>query len=111
MVNGKSKSISEANLRLRRYARFIQRLGWPVSLSEMVTISASFKVEGRLDLRKVVQYYEGRYEPELFPAAMFTKDTIHFTCFHTGSVLITGIKKTQQFYATCIPVLIELPLF
>lgn len=112
MVNGKVNSIFEAKLRLRRYARLIQRLGWTVTLSEIevITISASFKVEGSVDLYKVVRYYNGHYEPELFPAAMFTKDTIHFTCFHSGSVLMTGIKTTQQLYDTCMPVLIELPL-
>ena len=112
MVNGKATSIFEAKQRLRRYARLIQRLGWIVTLStiEVVTISASFKVEGPVDLHKVVRYYHGHYEPELFPAAMFTQGTIHFTCFHSGSVLMTGIKDTQQLYDICLPELIELPL-
>ena len=111
-VNGKVNNVREAKLRLRRYVRLIQRFGWKVTLTkiEVVTISASFKVEGPLDLRNVVRYYGGRYEPELFPAAMFHKDTVHFTCFHTGSVLMTGIKNTKQLRDICIPVLIELPL-
>ena len=77
---------------------------------KVVTIAASFKTEGTLNLRNVVRYYGGQYEPELFPAAMFSKDFIHFTCFHTGSVLMTGIKSNQQLLNTCIPILIELPL-
>lgn len=102
MINGKAKSISEAKVRLRQYARLIQRLGRSVTLKEIkvVTVSASFKAEGPLHLHKAVRYYDGHYEPELFPASMFTKDSVHFTCFHTGSVLMTGIKKTQQFYDT-----------
>ena len=59
---------------------------------KVVTVSASFKVAGSLDLNEVVRYYGGRYEPELFPAAMFTKDSVHFTCFHTGSVLMTVLN-------------------
>ena len=112
MVNGKVSSISEAKRRLRRYARLIQRLGWTVTLStiETVTVSASFKTEGPLDLNRVVRYYGGQYEPELFPAAMFKKESVHFTCFHSGSVLMTGIKRNKQLYSTCMPVLIELPL-
>lgn len=111
-VNGKSKSIAEAKLRVRRYARLIQRLGWPVTLNsiDVVTVSASFKTEGPLDLYKVARYYNGHYDPELFPAAMFTKDDVHFTCFHTGSTLMTGIKRLKQLYDICIPTLIELPL-
>jgi len=112
IVNGRATSISEAKVRLRRYARYIQRLGWAVVLSDVkvVTISASFKTEGTLNLPNVVRYYGGQYEPEIFPAAMFAKDSIHFTCFHTGSVLMTGIKSNQQLFNTCIPILIELPL-
>ena len=112
MVNGKVGSVVEAKRRLRRYARCIQRQGWPLTLSRInvITISASFKVSGPLDLVKVVRHYRGRYEPELFPAAMFMKNDIHFTCFHTGSVLMTGIKDTQTMHDVCVPVLIELPL-
>lgn len=70
---------------------------------------ASFKTEGSLDLYSV-RYYGVKYESELFPAAMFTKDFVHFTCFHTGSVLITGIKRLKQLYNTRTPILTELPL-
>ena len=111
-VNGKVQSIREAKRRLRRYARCIQKYGWNVTLSEIkiVTISASFKTCGPLNLYNIIKHYSGGYEPELFPAAMFTKDSIHFTCFHTGSVLMTGIKKENQLFDICIPILIELPL-
>jgi len=112
IVNGKIKSVGDAKRRLRRYARLIQRQGWPVKLTgiKVVTISASFKTAGPLDLIKVVRYYGGQYDPEVFPAAMFIKDSIHFTCFHTGSVLMTGIKNSREMYEICVPVLIELPL-
>lgn len=112
MTNGKANSVKEGKRRLRRYARLIQRLGWPVTLSkiDVVTISASFTSETPLNLHKVIQCCCGKYEPELFPAAMFSKNSIHFTCFHTGVVLMTGIKREHQLYHTCMPILIELPL-
>ena len=110
MVNGKARSVRAAKLTVRRYARAIQRMGWPVKMTRVnvCTISAFFRLKQPLDLTKVVHHFSGRYEPELFPAAMFTKDSIHFTCFHSGSVVMTGIKRENQLYAVCMPVLIEL---
>ena len=112
MTNGKANSVKDGKRRLRRYARLLQRYGWPVTLSRVnvVTASASFRAEGPVDLFQTVRYFGGSYEPELFPAAMFTKNNVHFTCFHTGSVLMTGIKNEKQLYDTCMPVLLELPL-
>ena len=73
-VNGKVTYIREGKRRLRRYARLLQRLGWEVRLTviDVVTVSASFKLDGPIDLIKVAPYYSGRYDPELFPAVMFT---------------------------------------
>ena len=112
IVNGSVSTIAQAKQRLRRYARMIQRFGYSVKLSKIkvVTVSASYKVQGTLDLNKVWYHYGGRYEPELFPASMFSKDCIHFTCFHSGTVLMTGIKRQSQLYNVCLPILVELPL-
>ena len=112
MANGKVNNVKEGKRRLRRYARVIQRLGWPVTLSKVkvVTVSASFKTETPLDLTEICRRYRGSYEPELFPGAMFKRDDVHFTCFHTGSVLMTGIKSKRQFNHTCMPILLELSL-
>lgn len=112
IVNGKVSTLQEAKRRLRRYARLLQKAGWCVKLThiKVTTISASFKLEGSLNLTQIVNYYSGSYEPERFPAVMFVKGSVHFTCFHSGSVLMTGIKTEKQMYNVCIPVLIELPL-
>ena len=77
---------------------------------DVLTLSASFKVPDPIDVMKVVRHYGRSYEPELFPAVMFRKDCVHFTCFHTGSVLMTGIKSDRQLNDVCLLVLIELPL-
>ena len=110
MVNGKVKSIREAKQRLRRYARLLQKIGWHITLKRIVisTISAFYKLDGPLNVYGLIQFYGGSYEAERFPAAMFVKDTIHFTCFDTGSVLMTGIKTDRQFYDTIIPTLLEM---
>ncbi len=110
MVNGKVKSTREAKLRVRRYARIVQKMGFNVTLTDIriSTISAFHKIDGELDLTKIVQRYGGNYDPELFPAAIFVKEAVTFTCFHTGSVIMTGIKKNKQFYDVVVPTLIEL---
>ena len=110
MVNGKIESIREARQRMRRYARRLQKIGWNISLKRIIisTMSAFYKLEGALDVYRLVQHFGGSYEAERFPAAMFVKDTIHFTCFDTGSVLMTGIKTDRQFYDTIIPTLLEM---
>ena len=110
MVYGKIDSIREAKLRVRRYARRLQKFGWPVTLKRIVisTISAVYKFDSPLNVYELIEQYGGSYDTERFPAAMFVKDTIHFTCFHSGAVLMTGIKTERQFYNTIIPTLLEM---
>ena len=112
VINGRAKNIQEAKQRLRRYTRILQKMGWNVKLKRIYvkTISASFKVEGPLRVSHIVNHYRGTYEPEQFLAVMFVKDSIHFTCFQSGSVLMTGIKTEKQVFDICMPILIELPL-
>ena len=111
MVNGRIRSIIDAKRRLRRYARMLQRLGWPVRLSgvRVATVSASFKLNSFPHLTNVCRFYSGSYDPELFPAVMFTKNSIHFTCFQSGAVLMTGIKRCSQIREVCMPILLEIP--
>ena len=112
MVNGKVTSVKQAKHRVRRYARLLQKMGWNVTLTRIMisTISASFKLEGPLNVNSVVHHYNASYDAELFPAAMFVKDNVHFTCFYTGSLLMTGIKSEKQLYDIVIPTIIELSL-
>ena len=112
MVNGKVSSVKQAKQRVRRYARLLQKMRWKVILKRIVvsTISAHYKLEKPVDLCQLTKQYGGSYDPELFSAAMFVKNKIHFTCFYTGTVIMTGIKKERQFYDTVIPTLIEMYL-
>ena len=112
MINGKVSSVKDAKRRVRRYARLLQKLGWNVRLSSIniSTISAAFKLDGPLDIHAVVRHYGASYDAELYPAAMFVKDCVHYTCFYTGNVLMTGIKTERQLYTTVTSTLMELLL-
>ena len=112
MTNGKVSSVKQAKQRLRRYARCLQKMGWNVTLTRITiaTISAAFKLEGPLDIQAVNRHYSASYDAELYPAAMFVKDCVHYTCFYTGNVLMTGIKTERQLYTTVTSTLMELLL-
>ena len=46
------------------------------------------------------------YEPELLNAATFRRDRVHYTCFASGRVVVTGVKKVEE----TEPVLLELEM-
>ena len=51
------------------------------------------------------------YEHELFPAVNFKIKGINFCCFHTGKVIITGIRRPSQIDGVVYPTLVELELY
>ena len=111
-VNGKVRNISDARIRVRRYVKLIRNKGWPVTLKKIkiVTMSAYFQMEGHLNMDMLVRDMGARYEPELFPAAMLKRGSVHFTCFHNGKILLTGIKQELDLSEAVYPTLIELEL-
>lgn len=108
--NGKCRSFQEARRRLRRYARCLQSIGYEVKLSNVriVTASAVHQLSSRIDPAHLPSCYS--YEPELFPAVMFRRHGMHFTCHLSGKVIITGIKRTSDEDDIYV-VLLELELF
>lgn len=111
--NGRVSSFEEGRRRLRRYARQLQQMGFPVRLREvkMLTASASHSLSLGLDIQTLAKERTIVYEPELFPALNFKTDGINFCCFHTGKVVITGIKGPHQIDEVVFPTLIELELY
>ena len=111
--NGNASYIGEGSQRLCQYARQLQRLGYPVSLKKikMVTASASHSLSDRLDIMTLANEKTVMYEPELFPALNFKTDGVNFCCFHTGKVVITGIKCISYIDDMVLPTLIELELY
>lgn len=111
--NGSASSADEGYQRLRRYARQLQKMGLPVKLRKvkMVTASASHSLSDILDIEMLAKERSVVYEPELFPALNFKIDGVNFCCFHTGKVVITGIKCSHQIDNVVFPALIELELY
>ena len=107
-----SKTLKEAKLRVRRFARLIQKQGYSVTLGQisLVTASAVATLGHSLDLHNVASLMTGSFEPELFNGAVFYKDNIHYSCFTSGKIVITGIKSFASIDSHIYPVLMELSL-
>jgi TATA-box binding protein (TBP) (component of TFIID and TFIIIB) len=98
-VNGNTKTYTESRIRVRIYARLVQkRGGWFVHLKaiKIVTMSTYYRIEGTLSMNSMVRDMEVTYEPELFLAAMKRRAGVHFTYFHNGKILITGLRSSER---------------
>lgn len=94
--NGKCSSLQDGRRRLRRYARILQKLGYGINVRNIrvVTASATHQLSGRIHPQHLPQDFS--YEPELFPAVMFRRTSLHFTCHLSGILLITGIRREKD---------------
>ena len=112
MCNGRAASVQEAKKRVRQYARLVQKAGYPVYLStiRVVTMSAVHTLSHSLDMIRLAKEMNGQYEPELFPGLMFKRNGIHFTCFRTGKLIMTGIKNMAMIESIIYPTIVELEL-
>ena len=112
MCNGAASSIPQAKERVRRYARLIQKAGYSVHLTNirMVTMSAVHTLNKDINMSKLAKDFCAQYEPELFSAATFKREGIHFTLFATGKMIMTGIKQLNQIENIVLPCIIELEL-
>lgn len=108
--NGACDSFDTGLKRLRRYARYIQQIGYDVVLTNVqpVTVSAFHKLSSRLDLNSISPALNFSYDPALFPAVMMRRNDIHFTCHLSGSVLITGIKRPKDLDEIVYPTIVEI---
>jgi transcription initiation factor TFIID TATA-box-binding protein len=111
-VNGKTSTPEDAQKRVRRYARLVQKRGWPVVLKsiKIITMSAYYRVECTLSMDALVRGMNATFDPELFPAAMLKREGIHVTCFSNGKILVTGIRNERKMEDVVMPTLIELEL-
>lgn len=110
---GKARSLHEGKQRLRRYARILQKTGFPVILTpiKVVTASAFHILSGPLDIHTLVQERHLVYEPELFPTVNMKTQGMTFSCYSNGKVIITGIKTASDINHSIDPILIELELY
>ena len=111
--NGRASSFEEGRQRLQRYARRLQNLGCQVRLrdAKILTVSASHTLSGGLDLHRLTQERAFLYVPEIFPAVNFKLEGINFCCFHTGKVVIMGIRHPTRLNDIIYSTLIELELY
>ena len=78
---------------------------------KIITASSSHTLSGALDLYRLARGRTLLYEPELFSAVNFKMKGINFCCFHTGKVVITGIRGPSQIDGVVYLTLIELELY
>ena len=94
---------------LRKYARLVNKQGYSVSLGciTVVTKSAVATLSGKLNIDEASVVLKGRYDPEIFMAVMFRQGCTNFTCFHSGKVVMTGVKKLKYL----VQMLMDLEMF
>lgn len=105
-----AKSISGGRKSIRQYARILQKMGYAVNLQNIRvrTMSAVHTLQGRIKPEALVEFLGAVYEPEIFSAVRLRKEGIHYTCFHTGKVIITGIKSMKDFEEKLCETLLEM---
>ncbi|KFV74781.1 TATA box-binding protein-like 2, partial [Dryobates pubescens] len=101
MVCTGAKSEEQSRLAARKYARVVQKLGFPAKFLD-------FKIQnmvGSCDVRFPIRL-EGlvlthhSYEPELFPGLIYrmVKPRIVLLIFVSGKVVLTGAKERSEIY-------------
>ena len=100
-----NRSIEQARKRIRQYARLIQKNG-VIKKIDVITMTAVHQVSSGLDLNKMRSMLGATYEPDVHNAAMLKRGRVHYSCFHTGKVVIMGIRNIDVIY----PTLLELEL-
>ena len=94
----------------RQYARLVERMGYPVRMKKIktLTMSAVYTLRGKVDYCKIVQWMQGSYEPEIFHAVGFIREGIHYTIYKSGKTIVTGIKSEKDLDNKVNAVLLEL---
>jgi TATA-box binding protein (TBP) (component of TFIID and TFIIIB) len=114
VCHGPATNRFEARRRLRRYARMVQKAGYPdlrVTATGLVTLSLVASVGRRLNLPDVLALVTGStYEPELHNYLMLRTPHAHFNVFSTGKVVVTGVRKFSHITSDVASTLIELSL-
>ncbi|XP_029382935.1 TATA-box-binding protein-like isoform X2 [Echeneis naucrates] len=107
-----AKSEEEARVAARRFARRLQKLGFPISFLDfrVRNVVGSCSIFP-LSLERLRQHHQQlcSYEPELFPGLFYSvTPDITATIFPSGKVVFTGAKTSADIYTafeTIYPVL------
>ena len=116
-----TKSVADAKLAARKFARMIQKLGFNVRLDgfnvQNIVANADFRVGVRLEGFNEKHYPFANWHPELFPGCIYKirQPDLHLTAlvFHLGKVVILGAKREKDIQRACellYPAIREFPL-
>ncbi|XP_042242472.1 TATA-box-binding protein-like [Homarus americanus] len=104
MVCTGAKSEDDSRLAARKYARIVQKLGFPAKFLEFkiqnMVGSCDVKFPIRLEGLVLTHSQFSSYEPELFPGLIYrmVKPRIVLLIFVSGKVVLTGAKVRSQIY-------------
>ncbi|KAL9225240.1 hypothetical protein vseg_001189 [Gypsophila vaccaria] len=99
-----AKTESDSRLAARKYARIVQKLGYPAKFKDFkiqnIVASCDVQFPIRLELFDCFSGGFSHYDPELFPGLIYrmVKPNIVFLIFVSGKVVITGAKVRQDIY-------------
>merc|ERR1711973_631638 len=102
MVCTGAKSEQQSRLAARKYARVIQKLGFPAKFKDfkIQNMVGSVDVKFPIRLEKLVLNHAqfSSYEPELFPGLIYrmVKPRIVLLIFVSGKVVLTGAKHKKE---------------
>ena len=104
MVCTGAKSEEDSRLAARKYARIIQKLGFPAKFKEFkiqnMVGSCDVKFPIRLEGLMLTHGQFSSYEPELFPGLIYrmVKPRIVLLIFVSGKVVLTGAKVREDIH-------------
>nr|UXY91980.1 TATA-box-binding protein 1 [Lasioderma serricorne] len=104
MVCTGAKSEEDSRLAARKYARIIQKLGFPAKFLDFkiqnMVGSCDVKFPIRLEGLVLTHSSFSSYEPELFPGLIYrmVRPRIVLLIFVSGKVVLTGAKVRQEIY-------------
>ena len=100
-----AKSEDAARLACRKYAKIVQKLGFPASFKDFkvqnIVGSADVRFPIRLEGLAYAHGYFCSYEPELFPGLIYRMRSpkVVLLIFVSGKVVLTGAKAREDVYA------------
>ncbi|MCG8429826.1 MAG: hypothetical protein MJA29_01445 [Candidatus Omnitrophica bacterium] len=105
-------SVKESKRAAKRYVKRLRKLELASHMKDFrpVTMSAVHKLASPIKYIPLVQHFQAEYEPELFHGAGFRRDSVYFTCYSTGTIIVTGIKSIRMLEEVVYPTLIEIEL-
>nr|ACO15395.1 TATA-box-binding protein [Caligus clemensi] len=104
MVCTGAKSEEDSRLAARKYARIVQKLGFPARFKDFkiqnMVGSCDVKFPIRLEGLVLTHSQFSSYEPELFPGLIYrmVRPRIVLLIFVSGKVVLTGAKVRQEIY-------------